>query len=359
MKVVFWLNQFPAVSETFIRDQIIGILNNHIDVTIFTSYKNSDVSSIKGLVKYSLMQRTIKKDSILPRNWFLRLSRMLSILIANLLTANSKFYLRSLNFLRFKRTSMNLRLFYQTHFILKENPDVIHAHFGNNGMEAAYLKSIGLPFKLITTFHGFDIRKGISEDNSYYDLLIDQADSILSISKYNRQNLMNFGFKHDQILDLNNGIDIEFFKPSDKKDNSLDTIQIISVGRLTDEKAFDLAIKSIKNILKEFTEQEIHLTIIGEGPEYAELKGLIDSLHLKNNITLAGKKSSTEVRNMLQKSDFFLLSSKAESLPTVILEAQACGLPIVSSNVGSILDIVKEGIHGYTADPTVNDLTKA
>ncbi|MBT8304442.1 MAG: hypothetical protein KJP09_08225, partial [Bacteroidia bacterium] len=103
MKVVFWLNQFPAVSETFIRDQIIGILNNHIDVTIFTSYKNSDVSSIKGLVKYSLMQRTIKKDSILPRNWFLRLSRMLSILIANLLTANSKFYLRSLNFLRFKR----------------------------------------------------------------------------------------------------------------------------------------------------------------------------------------------------------------------------------------------------------------
>lgn len=125
--------------------------------------------------------------------------------------------------------------------------------------------------------------------------------------------------------------------------NSSDYIKILGIGRLTPQKGFDILIKAQK-ILKDKGVRS-KLVILGEGPDCRKLEELIKELNLQNDVELLGFKSNPYP--YLKNADFFVLSSRYEGLPTVLIEALALGKPVISTDCPSgPKEIIEHGVSG-------------
>ncbi len=345
MNILFWINQFPAVSETFIRDQVVQLAHNDLQARLYCSrHKNVlERDGLAGFEHYNFLKYTFDETDVLPKTWQQRKILVYLVLLKSLFNGHFKFYKKALKPNRHALFPKAYQLFFQVHFILEQKIDIIHAHFGNNGLQAAVLKDLGLPIKLITTFHGYDIRLGLKKDQNFYKPLFKAADAIIAISDYNRNHLINFGLPERKIVSLSNGVDLTFFK-SDGRIKDAKSIKILSVARLEMEKSLDLGIRAIAEIIRLYPDYHFQYTIIGEGKLRPEIQALIFKLKLDTQVALLGSKTSTEVRDAMNQSDIFMLTSNTEVLPTVLLEAQACALPIIATDVGSVRDMVANGV---------------
>lgn len=170
------------------------------------------------------------------------------------------------------------------------------------------------------------------------------ADEIISLSP-DSYNFILESFKRESAV-IPNGVNIVNFTSDFSKRSDLNnSFKIISVGMLNTMKGFEYAIKSMSIIIKMIP--QAHLTIIGDGPLRDDHIKLIDENSLQNNITLVGKKPHHEIVDFLQKSHLFLLSSVSEGMPNALLEAMACGLPIVSTPVSISPEIINKWKNGY------------
>ncbi len=344
MKVLFWVDKFPTYSETFIRDQIISLIDNDIEVFIFSNHlKFDEIDSLEFFKRYNLKDKILSYNSLLPKGKKLKIFYIFKILFKSVFTFNSFVYIKL--FAKYFKTNRQFVLenIFLFDFIIKNKITVIHAHFGPNGQKASLIKDLGLKVKLFTTFHGYDIRLGQTRELNFYKKLFENATGIISISNYNFKNLIKFGVDKRKIFNIPNGINTEFFKRN--KPVSLENkIAIITVARLVQEKGLHIAIETIKKITLKYPNLKIEYNIIGDGQLKKYLDNLIVDFELVGIVNLLGKKNSNEVRDLLIQSDIFILPSISEALPTVLLEAQSCELPILATNVGSIKDMVKGGI---------------
>jgi glycosyltransferase involved in cell wall biosynthesis len=113
--------------------------------------------------------------------------------------------------------------------------------------------------------------------------------------------------------------------------------KIVSVGTLEHRKGFDLLISAISKIVEKNT--QIHLAILGDGPEKENLRKQIKSLNLSDHVTLEGYQK--DPYTYLSNADLFVLSSRYEGLPNAVLESLACGTPVVAFNCpGGIDEII-------------------
>jgi colanic acid/amylovoran biosynthesis glycosyltransferase len=342
LKVLFWTSQFPTYSETFIRDQVITLINKNVNVYIYSHKVSDEPDSLKGFERYKLQTKIINGGEIFPQNKIIRILKTLWVLLCSIGTTRFTYYIKCLNVNKYGYKAKSLKLFFLIDWILKNEIDIIHAHFGPNGNDAALIKEIGLPIKLFTTFHGYDIRLGIEKGSYVYDRLYKQANGVLSISDYNYKHLLEFGFEKEKIIKLANGIDVNFFQ--ENKNKIKNQVNLLTVARLVPEKALHISIKALHIFLKENPNVSVCYKIIGEGPLRNELQRLIESLNLEKTIQLLGAKKTHQVKELMASSDVFFLSSVSEALPTVILEAQSSGLVILATDVGSVRSMVKGGL---------------
>ena len=355
MNVLIWLSSFPEISETFIRDQIIGLLKEGLNVNILCRTKKDYKNGLEGYSEFNLLNRTKNFEELYPKNKIIRIFKFLYILTVNVFSKNFIFLLRSLDYTKFGKRAKSLECFFITNYIINNCINVVHCHYGPNGKDAVFLKEIGLNVKLICTFHGYDIRLGIQNGVEFYSNLFQHIDSVIAISIYNKEKLISFGLEIDKIIYLNNGVKIVECKKTE--DNFEGNVKIISVGRLVKEKAYHLALNAFKLILERFPDLEYH--IIGDGILKNELIILVNDLGIKDKVTFHLARESPYVINMMLKSDIFLLSSVNEALPTVILEAYSCCLPVIATDVGSVKQIVQDNVTGYLASPEINSIYKA
>ena len=151
-----------------------------------------------------------------------------------------------------------------------------------------------------------------------------------------------------------NPVDVDKFYKNNEKHKG---ICLVTAGRLSKEKNQKMLVDAIKVLCQKY--ENLSLTILGDGPlkneleNYVEDKGLSDIIHLEGNVA--------NVEEYFSKSDIFVLSSSYEGLPLVILEAMAAKLPIVSTDVGGIKDIVTNNgllVESENTDALVNVLEK-
>lgn len=149
----------------------------------------------------------------------------------------------------------------------------------------------------------------------------------------------------EKIPVVNNGVDTKKFSPSENHvyDNRT---RIISVGTLYWIKNQELSIKMVCNLHKKGF--NVSLELIGDGEDREKLEHLIKDKKAEEYIFLRGRKNHVE--EYLKQSDIYISSSKTEGLPLSILEAMACGLPVLATNVGGTKDIVKNGQNGFLVD---------
>ena len=220
--------------------------------------------------------------------------------------------------------------------IIKDfGPDVIHSHM--NALLYAYLAK-RKKVKHIHTVHCIPYGK------KYYGYPVSLIKYIfskknvlpVSISNIQKQEIIRvFKLKNKSIPLIYNGIDISLFdKPIEK-----DAKYIIDVGSFREIKNQIALIKGFYEISK--INDSICLLLIGDGPMKKKCEELVDNLNIKDKVTFTG--IVDDVQNYLCKSLIYVSTSKTEANPVTFLEAMAAGLPIISTNVGGVSDILGDG----------------
>lgn len=131
---------------------------------------------------------------------------------------------------------------------------------------------------------------------------------------------------------------------------------VLAVGRLHRQKGFDLLISAFEHIAQ--VSPDAHLVIVGEGAERPRLEEQIQSSGLQHKVHLIGFRS--DLPHLLAEADLFVLSSRWEGMPNVVLQAMAAKLPVIATNVEGISEILVNGQSGVVVNPgSINDLRQA
>jgi len=350
MNIAFIVDEFPSISQTFVLNQITGLLDRGHQVDVFTrEIRVEKEHQHPDIQRYRLLERTHHLGCPIGR-W----SRVVHAadLCFRRMRANPGAVLGALNVFRYGRCASSLTLLFQAAPFFRRY-DIVHCQFGHNGRLGAILKELGLQKKLVVTFHGHDIRAGLASGGSLYGELWDEVDCLIAISKYNHDHLLRFGGDPEKIVYHPVGIDCKRFsykwRAADRGDDH--RIKLLSVARLVEEKGLESGIRALHQLAQDAPEVSFRYDIIGEGPLRLRLQQLIDELLLSSRVHLLGAKSQDEVIQALHDSDILLAPSLAEALPVSLMEAHAAGLPVLATRVGSVDQIVQDGISGYIVPP--------
>jgi glycosyltransferase involved in cell wall biosynthesis len=124
---------------------------------------------------------------------------------------------------------------------------------------------------------------------------------------------------------------------------------LIYVGRLVDLKGLGVLLPALAKLRDRHP--DLSLTVVGDGPDRTRFERQADDLGLGDAVRFVGSASQDDVGRLLAESDIFVLPSFAEGVPVVIMEAMGSALPIVSTYVGGITELVEDGVHGYLVPP--------
>jgi len=350
MKIAYIVDNFPSISQTFILNQITGLIDLGKTVDIFSLNKPDEAIVHSDVEKYNLELRTEYLQP--PKRKATRFVKGVWLLFINFYKSPIKL-LKTINIFRFGNDAISFRLLFYTLPFLKKDYDIIHCHFGPNGNIGALLKQIGVKGKLITTFHGYGIRRGLQRGKQLYKSLFEIGDLFLAVSDYSYRNLLLLGLSKEKIIFHKCGISLDefVFRKAHQSVINRSDISIITVARLVPEKGILYGIKAINILLDKFKDLNITYTIIGGGPLMVYLASLINELGLDNHIQIIGSKTRNQVIQFLNESDIFLLPSIQEALPVALLEAQAVGLPVVATEVGSTNQAIVVDKSGYLVPP--------
>jgi colanic acid/amylovoran biosynthesis glycosyltransferase len=347
MDIAFIVDEFPSISETFVLNQITGLLERGHDVDVYAHSLGAIDLYHPDVRRYGLLQRT--HFLACPANRWTRALTGAELCVKQM-RRNARAVLGSLNIFRYGRGASSLTLLFQTAPFFR-NYDIVHCQFGHNGKLGAILKRLGLQKRLVVTFHGHDIRAAVESGGALYGELWDEADCLIAISKYNHDHLLRFGGDPKKIVYHPVGIDCKRFSYQLPSTDPGRPIRLLSVARLVEEKGLEFGIRALHRLMKETAHLQIRYDIIGEGPLRGHLQQLLRELGLVRQVRLLGAKMQGEVIQALLESDILLAPSLAEALPVSLMEAHAVGLPVVATQVGSVDQIVQHGKSGLLAPP--------
>lgn len=181
---------------------------------------------------------------------------------------------------------------------------------------------------------------------------LDSADTLICIDEDTKR-LYSKILKRDKIIKvIPPGIDVNKFNYVVRKRN--DIVNIICVSYLRKRKGIDTIIRTLPELIKE--RPNIHLTIIGSGPEKEYLEELTDNLNIKNYISFDGFVPNTEVVNYYQSADIFVTMSYFESFGQTSIEAMATGLSVIGTKTGVLKDIIVHGDTGFLINHDIKEL---
>ena len=255
----------------------------------------------------------------------------------------------------FKFFRYSKKIFYQFLFFLNSKkfidsfkPDIVHIYSPISFILANYAK-YRFNSKIVLSLHGTDIERISS--SSVFDKIINSSYAILSVSEIEISKLENKTYSK-QISVIGNGFESEVFFNMKKNKKR----QIINVGNLRWQKDQKTLIQAFSLFIR--TNRNYSLVIVGEGDERKNLEKLIKDLNLTDKVLLLGTRQRDEISQLLNESEFFVLSSLHEGFPKVILESMACGTPIISFDVGNVKKVIQDsGI--ITENRSINSLASS
>ena len=355
MKIAFFVKTFPTLSETFILNQIIGLIDRGHHVDIYAEMPSNEPRMHLDIKKYNLLNHTYYYPQI-PNNllpW--QLLKGVGLLFANFFK-DPVLLLRSLNIFKYGKKAASFRILYLTIPLLGKRPkyDIIQCHFGGNGLKATFLKDIGaIQGKLITTFHGFDLSRFVKTlGDRIYDPLFDKGNLFLSISEFWRLRLIELGCDPEKIIVHRMGIDCSKFAFAYRKLSTGGAIQIVTIARLVEKKGVEYGVRAVAKLAK--NNRDIQYNIVGDGDLREPLEQLIQELAVGDIVKLIGWKRQQEIIEILNNTDILLAPSitsqkdgDQEGIPVVLMEAMAMGLPIISTQHSGIPELVQNGVSGF------------
>ncbi len=234
------------------------------------------------------------------------------------------------------------------YWLAENKVDVVLAHYGPSGLAMMELcAEMNIP--LVVHFHGYDAYRSdiLEEQGRRYPELFQHAAAIVAVSEDMKSQLLHLGANEDQLHLLHYGIETSFWQAQAIVKSPL---QFLFVGRFVEKKSPGLVLQSFAKLVAGIPEAK--LGMIGEGPLLGECKALAIALGISKAVEFMGACSEESVRNAIWESRALILPSQvseigdSEGTPLVILEAGACGRPVIGTRHGGIVDVVKDGENG-------------
>ncbi|MGB3459366.1 MAG: glycosyltransferase family 4 protein [Halobacteriota archaeon] len=221
--------------------------------------------------------------------------------------------------------------------------DIIHAHshlFFTTNVCSLIRKIRFIP--LVITTHGLIGQTAPYWFSNLYLSSIGKftlkcADRIISYTESERKKLTNLGIDKNKIIVIPNGVDTKLFSTIKKQERNSN--QILWIGRFVPGKGVEYLIDAFNILIKEYP--NLKLIMIGKGPLKGNIEQKIQNLNLRKNITIMNFVPNSNLPKIYQNSDVFVLPSINEGVPRTILEAMACGLPIVCTALPQLINIVE------------------
>lgn len=297
-----------------------------------------------------VMSRTRINDVLFPYKDVYCCSRKLDERILN------KIYKTiGIRYLSLNRQSSN----YFLSALKKENPSLIHAHFGPSALEILPIaKRLAIP--MVTTFHGFDASK-LLIDKNYTNQLKDlfSYSYVLTVSESMKNQLIAFGAPRNRTKCAYIGVPVEKFKqqnrtPLLKKFRANEEIIFLQVSNFVEKKGHQYTLAAFSELLDFYSDAK--LLFAGDGPLREQMEALATELNIRHAIEFLGHKNTNDVIELMKNADCFVHHSitssngDKEGIPTVLMEAMASGLPVISTIHAGIPELVQTQVNGYLVE---------
>ena len=353
--IAYILKMYPRFSETFIVNEILELERQGVDVRIYSLRKPDDgrfhasLAKVRANVIYVPQYPEMEPERIRQAHQQLQQLRPQSYRVVHQKT-QAKGHRYAIK--RF------LQAGYIANHLLAHPVDAMHAHFASSATRAANIvhQLTGIPYSF--TAHAKDIFHEEVVPASLVEK-IKSARFVVTVSRYNQaylERMVSEYEKDDRPADIRclyNGINLKKFKPSSRIRR--DPAHILGVGRLVEKKGFDVLIRAcalLRDQGRSFT-----CEIIGKGDQQEKLENLIQHFQLEKHIRLSGPRAQDDVLRAYHQSAVFALpcvigsDNNQDGLPTVLLEAMATGMPVVSTTLTGNPEIIDDGVNGFLTEP--------
>lgn len=347
-RIGYLTGQYPRATDTFIQREVAALRQLGFEIHTFSVRR----PALEQLVGREQKDEYEKTSYLLP----VHILSVLFIHLAFLVRSFSQ-YLEAAK-LAWTACQPGLKgLVYQifyfveagilAHQLRQREITHIHNHLADSSCTVAMLaaKISGISFSF--TIHGPYI---FYEPHRWrIDKKIEQALFVNCISYFCRSQCMLFSAVDcwSKLHIVHCGVEVDRFRPVTHA--GLGT-RLLYVGRLAAAKGLPILLESLT--LLRGSCPDLSLTIIGDGPDRSHLEDKVKKLKLSEQIRFAGYKSQSEVRDFFQQTDIFILPSFAEGVPVSLMEAMATGLPVVTTQIAGISELVKDGESGYLVMPS-------
>lgn len=331
MKVVYLLNIFPKISETFILNEMLEMKKKGVEVEAF-AYKDEKEDTVHPRVK-EIQTTYFFKVGILKKifshfYWIFR---------------NPENYLKTWA-LVIKHGDGIRKPFvwdlYDTVLVDRACPGHLHAHFGDESSNLAMLTHSlsGVPFTFTT--HSYDIFNA-----KYHNWKVKSklAKKHVTISLYNKNYILDrFDVDEKDVEIIHCGID---FSKIPAEGPQPDGNCIICVARLHEEKGIDVLIRACRRLKDDRV--DFKCLTAGEGTARQDLEKLIRDLELENDVKLLGNQTHDQIFGLLRRAKVKVLSSRSEGIPVSLMEAMAFRVPVIATNICGIPELIEDGESGF------------
>ncbi len=351
LRVAMVVRTFPTVSETFILRQVTGLMDLGHEVTVMSDRRPEPGPVHGDFERYDLVRRVVyvhgsRSPSRTGAEWKEGVAAAVRVLLRD--PGSLRWLARNRSAPYGGRRNILPRLA----ALGRGRHDVVHCHFGDVGLEYAFLGE-AWDAPLVVTFHGYDFSRYPDQHGpAVYRSLFERAACVTVNSEYARRRLLELGCPERLLRILHVGMDpAEFtFRERGPKPER-EPVRILTVARLVEKKGVEYGLEAVARAVE--AGLALRYEVIGDGPRRESLERRARELRLEGVVTFRGARPQVEVREAMRRADLFLLpsitaaSGDQEGTPTVLMEASSCGLPILSTRHSGIPEVVLDGRSGY------------
>ena len=363
MKIAYFVNEFPALSQTFVVHQIAGIVALGHDVHIYATHANKKSNSQLPSALREGNKVTYLHDY--PANFFTRFVAIArNILFDN--TINKLFILvKSLKYFPSCGLRAWLKIIERALLVIEQGKyDIVHCQFATLWKVVDPLIDLGvISGELVVSVRGYDVTIDEHTEDNVYGRLSKAASIFLPVSKSLERRLLDLGCEQHKIKVHYSGIKVNTIEPRKLKGCS-NPIKLLSVGRLVEKKGFMYGISAVKQLVDKGW--AVEYLILGDGPLRSGLEKIIYENDANSYVKLLGALNHDKAINLMRQSNILLApcvtaaDGDQEGIPNVIKEGMAIGVPVIATKHSGIPELIDDRESGLlVAEKDVEALANA
>jgi len=345
----FILKGYPRLSETFIVNEILLLEELGYKLHIF-ALRNPGESKVHESVTRVRANVTYIPDYFW-RFFFSFISANLRLWLRRPGLYWPAFRLALVRSLR-QRSSSTIKRFAQSAYLVQKclpatRVTHFHAHFSHGPTTVAYFVAwlTGMPYSF--SAHAKDI---YLQEHGMLREKIRRAQFVVTCTEFNRQHLLRVAGDGAPVYRVYHGNNLQLFKPAPAAPQNDSPPVILSVGRFVPKKGFPVLLRALHQVQQKGLRFRCY--IIGGGPMQGELEKLSAELGLRECVEFRGQMSQTELLAYYRQAGLFTLACEVQNdgdrdgIPNVLVEAMAMGLPVVSTSISGIPELIESGVNG-------------